>query len=174
MLLFLSIGKLFASPLGGNSNERYAYPSNLSPNPVITSAESTVKAPEVNTGRETSKVKKALHKATSVIPAVALYRQMKKISKATVSDAKQGGDWNTLGIVGFSLSMLGIILLFAVGFPFLMGLAGLIVSAIGLGGNNKDKKGKGFAIAGLILGILLVLLFWLIFLLLASLVALAI
>ena len=49
------------------------------------------------------------------------------------------------------------------GFPFIFGTLGIIFSAIGLHQTSKNgKKGKRFAITGLVIGILIVLGFWVI------------
>lgn len=63
-------------------------------------------------------------------------------------------------IGGFIFSMLGLLLCFVVLPLFFFGLPGIILSAQGLKQAEKYKvKGKGFAIAGLVMGILDILLF---------------
>lgn len=58
---------------------------------------------------------------------------------------------NGLAVTGFVLSLVGLFL-----FGFILGLLAIIFSAIGLGRAVKDStyKGKGLAIAGLIIGII--------------------
>lgn len=78
-------------------------------------------------------------------------------------------DINIFAILGFVFSILGILLLVLLGFPFFMALLGIIFSAIGLAQINKGKgKGKAFAIVGLILGIITILLFWAVIVLIAA------
>lgn len=60
-------------------------------------------------------------------------------------------------VAGFVCSIVGLALIASLSF-FLLGIlsaiAGTILSAIGLSQTNKGRQGKGFAIAGLILGII--------------------
>jgi hypothetical protein len=71
---------------------------------------------------------------------------------------------NGMALAGFICSIVGLILLLATGWPFLLGTLGTIFSIIGLKKirSEPDKwKGRGFAIAGLIVGIVAIILFWL-------------
>ena len=63
-------------------------------------------------------------------------------------------------LAGFICSTVGLLLALIIGWPFLLGTLGTIFSAIGLGETSKGKKGKGFAIAGLVMGILAIIIFW--------------
>lgn len=77
-------------------------------------------------------------------------------------------------LIGFIAGLLGLILLFTVGFPFLLGSAAVVLSIIGLSQFNKEPekwKGKGFAIAGLILGLLTILIIWFIVIILIIILA---
>jgi hypothetical protein len=60
-------------------------------------------------------------------------------------------------VAGFVCSIIGLALIASLSFFFLgilSSIAGVILSAIGLSQTSKGQQGKGFAIAGLILGIL--------------------
>lgn len=81
---------------------------------------------------------------------------IKTITKNTDEEPKMSG-W---AIAGFICGTLGLLLVLIIGWPFLLGTLGTIFSAIGLGQTSKGKKGKGFAIAGLITGILAIVIFW--------------
>lgn len=78
---------------------------------------------------------------------------------------KADGDWDIFSILGFVFGVVGLLVL-----PILFGIAAIVLSIIGLKKTSNGQKGKGFAIAGLILGILEVLI---IFLLLGVLLAVA-
>lgn len=78
---------------------------------------------------------------------------------------KADGDWDIFSILGFVLGVVGLIVL-----PIIFGIAAIVLSIIGLKKTSNGQKGKGFAIAGLILGILEVLI---IFLLIGVLLAVA-
>lgn len=62
-----------------------------------------------------------------------------------------------MSIAGFVCSVIGLALIASLSF-FLLGMlfsfAGIIFSSVGLSQTSKGQQGKGFAIAGLILGIL--------------------
>ncbi len=61
---------------------------------------------------------------------------------------KNGNTTNVLAILGFVFSIVGIF-----SFIFLIfGVAGLVLSIIGLVKANKEKTGKGLALAGTIIG----------------------
>lgn len=70
---------------------------------------------------------------------------------------KQPERLSGLSVAGFVCSMLGIALIASLSF-FLLGtllsLAGIVFSAVGLKQTKNGQQGKGFAVAGLILGIL--------------------
>lgn len=60
-------------------------------------------------------------------------------------------------VAGFVCSIIGLALIASLSFFFLgilSSVTGIILSAIGLSQTNKGQQGKGFAIAGLILGII--------------------
>jgi len=78
---------------------------------------------------------------------------------------KADGDWDIFSILGFVFGIVGLFVL-----PIIFGIAAIVLSIIGLKKTSNGQKGKGFAIAGLILGILEVLI---IFLLLGVLLAVA-
>ena len=71
---------------------------------------------------------------------------------------KANGDWDIFSILGFAFGVVGLIFL-----PIIFGIAALVLSIIGLKKTSNGQKGKGFAIAGLILGILEVLIIFLLF-----------
>ena len=78
---------------------------------------------------------------------------------------EDGSKWNGLALTGFITSLVGLFY-----WGFLFGPLAIIFSAIGLHKINKNPgewKGKGFAIAGLIIGIVSVLLWILLVALLA-------
>lgn len=74
-----------------------------------------------------------------------------------IQDLKQSEKLSGLSVAGFICSILGIALIASLSF-FLLGsllsLLGVIFSGIGLRQTIKGQQGKGFAIAGLILGII--------------------
>lgn len=71
---------------------------------------------------------------------------------------KEGGEWDWASIVSLSAGVLG---LFVAALP--LGICAIVFGAIGMSRTSGGKrKGKGFAIAGLILGILEVLLIFLV------------
>jgi len=91
----------------------------------------------------------------------------KRISVPISQNSKRSGLKGVLGsgtsgfaIAGFVCSLVGLILVLLTGWPFLLGTAGVVFSAIGLGQTARGVRGKGFAIAGLIIGILDILIFW--------------
>jgi len=82
----------------------------------------------------------------------------------THNTSQDSSEWSGFAIAGFVCSLVGFFLFLLTRFPFLLGTLGIIFSSIGLAQTiKKDKKGKGLAIAGLIIGILTVLLFWFLF-----------
>jgi hypothetical protein len=70
---------------------------------------------------------------------------------------KANGDWDIFSILGFAFGVVGLLVL-----PILFGIAAIVLSIIGLKKTSNGQKGKGFAIAGLILGILEVLIIFLV------------
>jgi hypothetical protein len=87
-------------------------------------------------------------------------RFIKKQKRREVFQLTNDDEYSTAAIIGFSCSIVGLILLFTVGFPFLLGVMGIIFSSVGLKKTRQDgKRGKAFAVIGLIIGILDVLLF---------------
>ena len=65
--------------------------------------------------------------------------------------AVQNAKLNVCAIVGFILSMASIV--FVVNFMGFLALAGMIVSVVGLTQiKNAEQKGKGYAVAGIIVG----------------------
>jgi len=87
----------------------------------------------------------------------------KKLQKAIPVDPDKS-NLSTMALVGFIVSTLGLLLLLITGFPFFLGTIGTVFSAIGLSETSKGKTGKGFAIAGLVIGILTILLAWIVIL----------
>lgn len=82
--------------------------------------------------------------------------KVNKSKKQISDDSDPKLHWAAL--TGFICSIVGLIV-----FPILLGLLGIIFSSIGLSKINKDNfKGKGFAIAGLVVGIIDVVLIFLI------------
>ena len=71
---------------------------------------------------------------------------------------KADGDWDIFSILGFIFGIVGFF-----GLPLLFGIAAIVLSIIGLKKTSNGQLGKGFAIAGLILGILEVLIIFLVF-----------
>jgi len=68
-----------------------------------------------------------------------------------------------MAIAGFLCSAIGVLLWFTIVAPIVLGILGLVFSLIGLGETGKGKKkGKGFAIAGIIIPFLPIVLFILI------------
>ena len=71
----------------------------------------------------------------------------------TASDVQQKVKMNVCALVGFILSMVSVVLLI---FDFMgfLALAGMIVSIVGLTQivSKKEQRGKGFAIAGVVVG----------------------
>lgn len=65
-----------------------------------------------------------------------------------------------MALVGFILGLIGLILALIFSWSFFLGLLGIIFSSIGLKHTSKEKRGKGLAVAGLVLSILAVLIFW--------------
>ena len=63
------------------------------------------------------------------------------------------GSSNTLALSGFIVSLCSLLINFA----GIVGLVGTILSAIGLAQVKTKGKGKGFAIAGLIIGIIIII-----------------
>ena len=72
-------------------------------------------------------------------------------------DPKSSERLSGLSVAGFVCSILGIALIASLSF-FLLGallsLAGIVFSAVGLRQTIRGQQGKGFAVAGLILGII--------------------
>ncbi len=83
-----------------------------------------------------------------------------------IINKKNNGDEpeiNGMALAGFICGIVGLLLALIMGWSFLLGILGVIFSAIGLGQIRKNPtkwKGKGFAIAGLIAGILAIVIFW--------------
>jgi hypothetical protein len=71
-------------------------------------------------------------------------------SKSDPSTSNSSGESNGMAVAGFVLSLVGLIIL-----AIPMGILAIIFSSIGLNAAlNKGKRGKGLAIAGLIIGII--------------------
>ncbi|MCX7862426.1 MAG: DUF4190 domain-containing protein [Bacteroidales bacterium] len=89
------------------------------------------------------------------------FKNQQKINKGD-SNLSDNNEFSMFAIAGFISSIVGLLALFIFGFPFLMGTTSIVLSAIGLNETTtKNMKGKGFAIAGLVIGILTVVLWWL-------------
>lgn len=73
---------------------------------------------------------------------------------------KENAEYSSTAIVGLIISVLGLILMLTMNFPFFMGTIGAITSLIGLVDVAKGKKGIGMALFGLIIGIITIVLFW--------------
>ena len=86
--------------------------------------------------------------------------EFKKGNKAISIKSDDEPKMSGMAIAGFICGIVGLLLVLITGWPFLLGTLGTIFSAIGLGQTSKGKKGKGFAIAGLITGILAIVIFW--------------
>jgi hypothetical protein len=90
-----------------------------------------------------------------------VFFKKKEANKLIVDEKSDDKKISSLAIAGFVCSLLGFFLVLIVRFPFLLGTLGVIISALALGEiKNKNKSGKGFAIAGLVLGIVDIILFW--------------
>ncbi len=75
------------------------------------------------------------------------------------------GDWDVISIVGFSVSIIGLFIA-----PILFGVVAIVFSAIGLSRTSGgSRRGRGFAIAGLILGIIEVIFLFFVFAILLAL-----
>ena len=74
------------------------------------------------------------------------------INNATAGSS-QKGKINACALVGFILSMVGVITFF-VDFLGALALAGMILSIVGIAqlAKNVEQKGKGFAVAGISVG----------------------
>jgi preprotein translocase subunit SecF len=73
---------------------------------------------------------------------------------------KENAEYSSTAIVGLIISVMGLILMLTMNFPFFMGTFGVIISLIGLVDVAKGKKGIGMAVFGLIIGIITIVLFW--------------
>jgi hypothetical protein len=87
-------------------------------------------------------------------------KQFANIDPAPATPAETK-DMSGMALAGFICGVLGLILVLITGWPFLLGTLGTVFSAIGLNETSKGKKGRGFAIAGLITGIMAIVIFWL-------------
>lgn len=92
-----------------------------------------------------------------------------KIKKAKVSTKKDLANDNQqislFALLSFIFALLSLLLLLAIGFPFFMAVAAIVLSSIAIHRFRTGKdvgRGKGLAIAGLIIGILSLLIFWVI------------
>lgn len=68
-----------------------------------------------------------------------------------------------VSVLSFACALLGLGLLLVFGWPFLLGTAALVLGIVGLSIHSKDPQrwsGKGFAIAGIIIGSLVIVAFW--------------
>lgn len=97
----------------------------------------------------------------------AKQNNLKEKAKALLNKylKKADGDWDIFSILAFAAGVVGLVFL-----PILFGIAAIVLSIIGLKKTSNGQRGKGFAIAGLILGIIEVLI---IFLLIGLLLAVA-
>lgn len=90
-------------------------------------------------------------------------QKLRKIENKWQAKAAKGeGGYHWAALVGFISALSAVLLLFVPGTQgaLLFAILGLIFSAIGLGKTGSNKaKGKGFAIAGLVISILYFLLF---------------
>lgn len=107
-------------------------------------------------------------------------KQVKQVLKSIVSSKKNyrhalnpnsGNEISGFAVAGFVCSLLGFMLFLATGWPFLLGMLGVIFSSLGLAATGGKRTGRGFAIAGLVIGILDIVLFWLLVVLLLTLVS---
>ena len=64
---------------------------------------------------------------------------------------------NGLGVAGFVTGLIGLVLCWVPWFGMLLGLVGIVLSAIGISQGKKKGASTGLAIAGLVCGILAVL-----------------
>lgn len=126
--------------------------------------------PHLKTKKEPAADNERVGNVTTALRQTA--RETKKILKK--QSATGEGGYSGMAIAGFVCSVVGLILFVLWGWPFLLGTLGVIFSAIGLSGTRNDgQRGKGLAIAGLIVGILDILLFWILVAIIASFVLLA-
>jgi hypothetical protein len=96
-------------------------------------------------------------------------KEFKKGNKTTSLNTDDEREMSAMAIAGFICGVLGLLLAIATGWSFLLGILGVIFSAIGLSQTSKGKKGKGFAIAGLTTGILAIAIFWVVIAIISSL-----
>ena len=74
------------------------------------------------------------------------------------SSSKNGGEWDWASIVSLAAGVVGLFVA-----PILFGIVAIVFGAIGMSRtSNGKRRGKGFAIAGLILGIIEVILIFLV------------
>ncbi len=74
---------------------------------------------------------------------------------------KDSQELSSMALAGFICSLAGFLFFLIFGFPFFLALLGVIFSGIGLHQTLKGgKSGKGFAIAGLAVGIVTMILGW--------------
>ena len=140
-----------------NNEEVYASVStDKSTNPIVVK-----KAVSKSEKKELKKIKKKAvldFKKEKRLAKKKTKKELKKISNSINEGGE--GELSTFALVGFIASLVGLILFVLFAWPFLLGTLGVIFSSIGLSETKKGKTGKGFAIAGLVIGILDILLFW--------------
>ena len=90
----------------------------------------------------------------------ATLKQLEKKVHESDEAPKENAEYSITAIVGFIISVLGLILMLTMNFPFFMGTFGVIISLIGLVDVAKGKKGIRMALFGLIIGIITIVLFW--------------
>ena len=103
----------------------------------------------------------------------AKQKNLKEKAKALLNKylKKADGDWDIYSILAFGFGVVGLVFLpIHLLVSSIIGIAAIVLSIIGLMKTSNGQRGKGFAIAGLILGIIEVLI---IFLLIGLLLAVA-
>lgn len=138
---------------------------------LYASADKTENAPTINASAPVASAEEAV-----VAEEAVSKKELKKRIKTAIKKykkAKNGkfnpaadGGWDTWSILGFIMALIGLAVA-----PILFGLLAIIFSAIGLGKTKGGaKRGKGFAIAGLILGIIEVLILFLVLVLILAII----
>jgi hypothetical protein len=80
--------------------------------------------------------------------------ELKKEIKNLISSSEENEEWSNMAIAGFVCSVLGILLLLVPPLAIVLSILGIVFSSIGLRQTRNGKRGRGLAIAGLVIGIL--------------------
>jgi hypothetical protein len=151
----------FASKSVAKETIGTATTDNQTSTPIVETSEQTTEVAQ-NTDTKTEVTQKE-EKSTEVkseksskIPT--LIAKNKEAKKSLLANRANGGDYDGLSIAGFVCGIVGLVAL-----PIVLGILAIVFGAIGLKRTSNGKRGKGFAIAALALGILEVLIIFLLF-----------